>query len=301
VLFLFSLPNKNILNFDFLIWLKFGLCLSFFICTLQFLQSLGLVNGFSFLIEKETRGEATFSLITGGFTNPNNLAVVWLVSFSFLYLWFLNKKTIKTKFSKNDFFICYGMTAIILFLTLSRLCLAFFFILSFLLVLRRKPILLLFFPFLIIFLSNSDFFLGMTPLIDHNVNKLNSLFNVFDGSADSGQSSRSVIYSYTLDRLHDVTLGHGLGNYQEFYSLLIERRVENSFYSSLDFLSSSPHSFIFESFIAFGWLMGGAFVFLFFLSVFILIQKEVGKGGGEVFILIVAVTFVPSSVFKIPL
>lgn len=303
--FILMQDRVQIKPFDFFVFLKYGLYISFIISILQFVQVFGIFSQLSFLIESKILGDDSFVLLTGGFTNPNNLAVIWLMSFAYLYVWVLNRDIIDSKFTKSDFATCYTLTAIILLLTMSRLCIGMFFLFSTIIVLKKKPILLLFSPLVIIMILNLELLMGITPLLDHNISKLQGLVEALSTILNSSGSNssggiRTTIYGYTLENIFPAFIGSGLGNYNDFYSPLINSNADNNFNITFHFLKTAPHSLILESILAFGWL-GGLFIILLFYSVFSMQHKKSLRGKYEVFLLFLAVTFIPSSVFRMPL
>lgn len=240
-------------------------------------------------------------LISGTFQNPNDLSVVAFLSL-FVYSMIGCFDKGRKRNAKLDLFIYFS----VFFLIISSLSRTVFilFILSSLFYFkwlgyrsfnRLFSFLFLFFIaslFVVLYGGNSSLEYSEFDLV---LNRIKSIISVVLGEEDGSATSRVSSYFFSLRHLTDIPF---FGFFEAEF---------NTFYSKATFDTAvyriSPHSYILEVLLSYGWL-GGTFVFLFV----ILILKQlsfVNRYGAskvmQLFLTFLLISFIPSSIIKLPI
>jgi len=235
-------------------------------------------------------------LMAGPYANPNNLAVICLMFFMYLF-WvadILNKP-----FYKKVLFVS---TLVILLVTLSRLALVLFFLFFFFFLLYQKKYKIFIVLSLSLLVTLSSFFTilmnmdmvkqegGDMTIVTRNVNRLIAIRDLFD-SENSSSDVRMTSYLYFFENLDKASLPVGTGNYSDFYN-------QATFDTSL--ISLNPHSFWVEVTLAYGFVA----VFILLLMLLYMACRAFFYVGGSFFLLVVfyfaLIVNIPSSILRTP-
>jgi hypothetical protein len=287
VVLLAILSYKNKIEIDIFITIFRGLIVLFCIVLLQLGISIGVLPKYDVFIQNTIHD--VIILITGGFGNPNNLSVIFLMGFLSLYLWKLNSDIIKSKFNNKLFDISIFMTFCVLIITMSRACLLVFVVVYLWVAIKdRKVLQLSFLGILLLF-----FVIYLNTQLDHGIltRNFDKLASVLSGEVSESENLRGNVYSHLMSNLFNYPLGLGPSNYSEAFSDFPATDVD---------LSTSPHTFIFEFFLAYG-IFGWSFLLLIIVTS---IKSSIDlklRSAIMILLLFLLLTFIPSSMMRMPL
>ncbi|MCV5375670.1 O-antigen ligase family protein [Escherichia coli] len=257
----------------------------FIICLYQQLVALSLLPAYSFVSIRYVYDN--LSLVSGGFGNPNNQAVVSLL-LVLLYAILMKNNLI----ARNWFPLVYILNFFIIIVTTSRTVLVLYILLTpsilFNLQANKKKVIVLLVAFLmccaflIINSSSGEIFISRT------LTKIGTIFNSNGGDESFG--IRFTAYLYFVENFVFYPLGFGPGNFKEFY-------LASSFFDENPYFAESPHSFFFEMFLTYGVI---SLLVIFFLALIVIkTQKNVIWCNIFYFAFLIC-SFVPSSIMKMP-
>lgn len=116
---------------------------------------------------------------------------------------------------------------------------------------------------------------------------------LFDFSGDKSSSYRLESYSYAIENFDDTVFGLGTKNYGAFYEAGLGADT---------LVASSPHSYFIENAIAFGWLGLFFIVSMLLACLFSYIKDSTYRFYGVTsFLLFIVVSFVPSTMIRLPI
>lgn len=137
-----------------------------------------------------------------------------------------------------------------------------------------------------------DFFSDVeSPIISRSASRL-ALF-LFEFEDDKSSSYRMDSYIYAINHMGDAVIGVGTKNYEAFYQAGLGEGT---------LVAVVPHSYLIENMIAFGWI-GLCLVVVMLLSCLITSLKDKTHlfYSLTTFILFLMVSFVPSTVIRLPI
>jgi len=235
-------------------------------------------------------------LMAGPYANPNNLAVICLMFFMYLF-WVAD--TLNKSFYKKVLFVS---TLAILLVTLSRFTLVLFFLFFFFFLLFQKKYKIFMVLSLSLLVTLSSFFTilmnmdmvkqdgGDMTIVTRNFNRLIAIRDLFD-SKNGSSDVRMTSYLYFFENLDKASLPVGTGNYSDFYN-------QATFDASL--ISLNPHSFWIEITLAYGFV---ALFLLLFMLFYMASRAGLNVGGSFCLLVILYFAFIvniPSSILRTP-
>jgi len=241
-------------------------------------------------------------IVTSIFTNPNDLSVVSFLSL--LTFTMLKNTNNDLKLNSAVCFYMYILTFFLIIISLSRTVFIFFLLFSFFYFravgLKKFNKYFILFSFILI----SILFLyllqteasGNNDLLSVIQRRIKSVLDIMLGNElDGSSSSRLSNYGYFFSNINNIEFfGMGNKNYFDFYK-------SASF--NIDIYRYSPHSFVFEIILAFGYPMLGL-ILMFFLCYLYIIKncnRRLFRGLFFVFFIFFIFSFVMSSIFRTPI
>ncbi|HGL4294445.1 TPA: O-antigen ligase family protein [Citrobacter sedlakii] len=257
----------------------------FIICFYQQMVAMHLLPTISFMPVRYIY--ENLSLITGGFGNPNNQAVLsLLVALSYALL--LKNRRAPVKY----FPIVYLLNFFIVVVTTSRTVLVLYVLLSFFFILSLKfkyksSIILAIIAFIIL-----GFIFIKPDANDLFVSRMLMKISTITTSGDSDESLgvRGAAYLYFIKNFIFYPIGFGPGNYGDFYE-------KSTFFVDNPYFAESPHSFIFEIYLAYGAISIVGLIMLILIAIHTQLTIRWTMFFYSIFIIC---SFVPSSILKMP-
>ncbi|MEO2268654.1 oligosaccharide repeat unit polymerase [Pseudoalteromonas sp. YIC-656] len=257
------------------------------------LQILGILGIIPLIWAPEGRPEGFDKLVTGPFANPNDLAVVELMLFCYVY-WLADKLN---RFPLKLFLI--ACTAFVILVTLSRASIVLFAVYFILLSLYKKQYLKLLaltlfaiasLAILITFASSFKVKGDDSGLVQRNLNRIASIDRMLSSKSNDSSGIRVNSYRYFFENIDEFAEPRGTDNYESFYN-------RADFDKNL--IRYNPHSFFIESTLSFGY--AGLLLLCLLMAFFTYYSMAVPNSYPVILIVFfIILSNIPSSIIKMP-